>query len=94
LSPSPFGFSSSVGGGSFPYLARYLAAYFSFRLGSQMKHCDLARSCSPHQSPFFLNSAATFGSHMLHSASGTPCSSHHQPLWSWALLSATCVAFG
>src|SRR4051794_34405513 len=44
-----------------------------------MKHCDLARSCFSHQSPFFLHSAATFGLHKEHSSSGTPCSSHHQP---------------
>ena len=47
--------------------------------GWQMKHCELGRSCSLHQSPFFLNTAASFSSQSPHSASGTPCSSHHQP---------------
>src|SRR5581483_7278853 len=71
-----------------------MASYFSLALGSQMKHCDIARSCFSHQSPFFLNSAATLASHMLHSFSGTPCSSHHQPLWSPFFASATfCLAF-
>src|SRR5262249_9334629 len=46
-----------------------------------MKHWLIARSCLSHQSPFFLNSAATLELHMLHSFSGMPCSSHHQPLW-------------
>src|SRR5579885_1532044 len=75
----------SVGsGGSLPYFARCLAAYLSLSEGSQMKHWDLARSCSLHQSPLSLKALATLALHMLHSSSGTPCSSHHQPLWSWA----------
>src|SRR5262245_42595880 len=71
-----------MGGGSLPYFARYCAANFSFRLGSQRKQCDLARSCSLHQSPFFCASAATLGLQRLHTSSGTPCSAHHHPLWS------------
>src|SRR5205823_2981450 len=71
-----------------PYFTRYWAANFSLSLGSQRKHSDLARSCSLHQSPFFLNAAATLALHWLQISSGTPCSSHHQPLWSWSFWSA------
>src|SRR5947209_6478959 len=77
---SPFSsFWSSGSGGSLPYLARYLTAYFSFSDGSQTKHWLLARSCLSHQSPLALNSLATLAEHIEHSSSGTPCSSHHHP---------------
>ena len=36
------------------------ATNFSARDGTQMKHCDSARLCSSHQSPFSLNLAAAF----------------------------------
>src|SRR5438309_744582 len=42
-----------------------------------MKHCDSARSCFLHQSPFALHSFATLSLHRLHSSSGMPCSAHH-----------------
>src|SRR5438132_5106485 len=71
-----------MGGGCLPYLARYSAANLSLNLGSHLKHCDSGRSCSLHQSPFFLNSAASLALHWPHISSGTPCSAHHQPLWS------------
>src|SRR5262245_61246526 len=87
LSPSFLAFcSSSVGGGSLPYLARYWAANFSLCSGWQMKHCESGRSCSLHQSPFFLYSAATLELHRAQSCSGTPCSAHHQSLWSSCFL--------
>ena len=59
VKPATGYFLSSMGGGSLPYLARYLAANFSLSFGSQMKHCDLARSCLSHQSPLALASLAT-----------------------------------
>src|SRR5688572_8769200 len=68
-----------------------------------MKHCESARSCSSHQSPFSLNFAATFELHMLQSLSGTPCSAHQSrplklwsepssssPSWSWP--SSSCAS--
>src|SRR5690242_11695156 len=76
-----------MGGGSVPNLNLYLAANFAFRAGVQTKHCDLARSCFSHQSPFFLNSASVY-LHIRHSPSGMPCSSHHHPLWSCPFLAA------
>src|ERR1700682_125592 len=42
-----------------------------------MKHCERGRLCLSHQSPFALQAVATLLLHMLHSASGMPCSSHH-----------------
>src|SRR5260221_10295764 len=42
-----------------------------------MKHCDRARLCLSHQSPFALHAFANLLLHMLHSSSGMPCSSHH-----------------
>src|SRR5260370_4032909 len=47
--PSPF-FSSSMGGGSLPYLARYWAAHFSFSSGAQRKPWYSGRSSSLHPS--------------------------------------------
>src|SRR6478672_7399603 len=74
--------SSSVGGGSLPYLARYWAANFSLYSGWQMKHCESGRSCFSHQSPFAFISFATLLLHRAQTSSGTPCSAHHQALWS------------
>src|SRR5580704_6907486 len=68
-----------------------MVAYFSFREGSHRKHCDFARSCFSHQSPAFLCSAATLLLHMLHSASGSPCSSHHQLLCFVPFSSTICL---
>src|SRR6516225_4176710 len=77
---SSFFSSSSVGGGSLPYFAWYAAANFSLSFASHLKHCDFGRSCSLHQSPFFLKSAATLALHCPQTSSGTPCSAHHQLL--------------
>src|SRR5438128_1219765 len=81
--PPYYRLNSSSGGrsGDLPYRATYLSSNVLYLLASQMKHCDLARSCSSHQSPLSLNFVLTFasGRHWLHSSSGTPCSAHHQP---------------
>lgn len=80
----------SVGcGGFFPNFASYSLANFSARVGSHWKHCDSARLCSSHQSPFALNSSAALVLHMLHSSSGMPCSVHHQPPWLWPVCETT-----